>query len=102
MGDARRRRRRVEPTDDWEQLLDKTTGDQVRSSTRNGVVYDESTRVATFSPAAALGNGRRYGATITSAVKDEASNALAQDEAWHFKIAAGQEVHGVSPHMGTV
>jgi hypothetical protein len=72
-------------------LLDQSTGDQVQPSVRNGVVYDESTKVATFSPAAALGNGRRYGATITSGVKDKAGNALAQDETWHFRVAAGQE-----------
>jgi len=72
-------------------LLDQSTGDQVRSSVPNGVFYDESTKVATFSPAAALENCRRYGATITSAVKDKEGNALAQDEAWHFEVAAGRE-----------
>ena len=72
-------------------LLDQSTGDQVRPLVRNGVVYDEPTKVVTFSPAAALENGRRYGATITSGVKDKAGNALAQDETWHFTVAAGQE-----------
>jgi hypothetical protein len=72
-------------------LLDQSTGDQVRPAVRNGVVYDESTKVATFLPAAALENGIRYGATITSGVKDKVGNALAQDETWHFTVAARQE-----------
>jgi hypothetical protein len=79
-------------------LLDQSTGDQVRASVPNGVVYDESTKVATFSPASALENGTRYGATITSAVKDKGGNALAQDEAWHFEVAAGREAdEGAAP-----
>lgn len=72
-------------------LLDQVTGDQVRPLVRNGVAYDEPTKMVTFSPAAALENGRRYGATITSAVKDKAGNALVQDETWHFTVTAGKE-----------
>jgi len=70
-------------------LLDQSTVDQVPPAVRDGVVYDESKKVATFSPAADLVPGRRYGATITSLVKDKAGNALAEDESWHFTIAAG-------------
>jgi Bacterial Ig-like domain len=55
------------------------------------VAYDETTRVATFTPAAALQNGRTYAATITANVKDKAGNTLAEDETWHFTVAAGQE-----------
>jgi hypothetical protein len=51
-----------------------------------GVDYDVPTRVATFTPAAALENGRIYEATITAGVKDQAGNALAQDHTWHFKV----------------
>ncbi len=72
-------------------LLDQVTGDQVRPSVSDGVDYDEPTRVATFTPATALENGRRYGATITSGVKDKAGNALAQDMTWHFTVTARQE-----------
>lgn len=51
-----------------------------------GVAYDLSTGVATFTPAAALQNGRLYAATITAGVKDEAGNALAEDHTWHFTV----------------
>jgi heme/copper-type cytochrome/quinol oxidase subunit 2 len=67
-------------------LLDLGTGKQVPPSTPRGVVYNESTKVATFAPADPLQNGTRYGATITAGVKDKAGNSLAQDEAWHFKV----------------
>jgi Bacterial Ig-like domain len=72
-------------------LLDQVTGNQVPPLVPDGVAYDESTKVATFTPAAPLENGRRYGATITSAVKDKTGNALAQDKTWHFTVAAGQQ-----------
>jgi hypothetical protein len=72
-------------------LLDQVTGDQVQPLVRDGVVYDELTKAATFTPAAALENGRRYGATITSGVRDKAGNALPQDQTWHFTVTARQE-----------
>jgi hypothetical protein len=65
-------------------LLDQVTGEQVPPLTPSGVDYDEPTKVATFTPEAPLENGRRYGATITSGVKDKAGNTLAQDKTWHF------------------
>jgi Bacterial Ig-like domain len=68
-------------------LLDQVTGNPVPPLVRDGVTYDETTKVATFTPAARLDNGKRYGATITSAVKDKAGNSLAQDKAWHFTTA---------------
>jgi hypothetical protein len=71
-------------------LLDQVTGNQVRPLPPSGVDYDETTKVATFRPAAALENGKRYGATITSGVKDKAGNALDQDKTWHFTVAAEQ------------
>jgi uncharacterized membrane protein YqhA len=77
-------------------LLDSSTLTPVPLAARNGVTYDELTKVATLIPRAALGNGRRYGATITSGVKDNAGNALAQDKAWHFTVANGQQGGGAA------
>ena len=65
-------------------LLDQVTGQQVEPLPLSGVVYDEPTKVATFIPANALENDRRYGATITSGVRDKSGNVLAQDHTWHF------------------
>jgi hypothetical protein len=72
-------------------LLDQDTLQQVPPLVPSGVDYDETTKVATFNPAVVLEHGRRYGATITSGVKDKAGNALAQDKIWHFKVANGGE-----------
>ena len=72
-------------------LLDQVTGNQVPPLPPSGVDYDEPTKVATFRPVAALENGKRYGATITSGVKDKAGNALDQDKTWHFTVAAEQQ-----------
>jgi hypothetical protein len=69
-------------------LLDQVTGEQVPPLPPSGVGYDELTKMATFTPAAPLENGRRYGATITSGVKDKAGNALDQDELWHFTVTS--------------
>jgi hypothetical protein len=49
-----------------------------------GVQYDPDTKTATFTPARDLQYGMRYGATITSGVKDKARNSLGPDKAWHF------------------
>jgi hypothetical protein len=68
-------------------LLDQATLQQVPSSVADGVHYDEPTKVATFTPAADLQNGRTYEATITSGVKDKAGNTLAQDHVWHFTVS---------------
>ena len=72
-------------------LFDPDTGQPVTPLPPSGVDYDETTKVATFRPAAALENGKRYGATITSSVKDKAGNALDQDKTWHFTVAAEQQ-----------
>jgi hypothetical protein len=63
---------------------DQADVEPVQPKVRGGVKYDPATKVATFTPAHALQYGKRYGATITSSVKDKAGNALAQDKAWHF------------------
>ena len=68
-------------------LLDQATLQQVPPSVPEGVHCDEPTKVATFTPAADLQNGRTYEATITSGVKDKASNTLAQDHVWHFTVS---------------
>ena len=81
-------------------LIDSSTLTPVPPAARNGLTYDELTKVATFIPRAALGNGRRYGATITSGVKDNAGNALAQDKAWHFTVANGQQGGGAAQQGG--
>jgi len=67
-------------------LFDPTTLQQVQPKVPSGVDYDETTRVATFTPAAALQNGRTYAATITAGVSDKAGNALAEDHTWHFTV----------------
>jgi hypothetical protein len=60
--------------------------EQVKARVSDGVVYDEATRVATFTPEAPLHNATTYAATITASVKDKAGNTLAQDHTWHFTV----------------
>jgi hypothetical protein len=67
-------------------LFDPATLQQVQPQVPSGVAYDETTRVATFTPDAALQNGSTYAATITAAVKDKAGNTLAEDYTWHFTV----------------
>lgn len=67
-------------------LFDQATLQQVPPLVAGGVDYDEPSRVATFTPAAALQNGRAYAATITANVKDKAGNTLAEDHTWHFTV----------------
>jgi hypothetical protein len=67
-------------------LLDQVSFEQVSPIVAGGVVYDVSTKMATFTPANPLVNGRTYAATITAGVKDQAGNALAQDHTWHFTV----------------
>ena len=45
-------------------------------------------RTATFTPAAALGYGSSYTATITTGARDMAGNALAQSHSWTFSTAS--------------
>jgi hypothetical protein len=93
--------RKITPTATFSKDMDKVTineatfklvvlgGDQenvvsVAPKVPSGVQYDEATKVATFTPASDLQYGKRYGATITSGVRDKAGNSLAQDKVWHF------------------
>jgi hypothetical protein len=92
---------KITPTATFSKDMDKVTinegtfklvvlgGDQddvtsVSPKVPSGVQYDEATKVATFTPADDLQYGKRYGATITSGVRDKAGNSLAQDKVWHF------------------
>ena len=50
-----------------------------------GVVsYDAGTRVATFTPAAALGSSQTYTVTVTTGVRDVAGNALSANDVFSF------------------
>ncbi len=51
------------------------------------VSYDANSKIATFVPAAALAAGTTYTATVTTAAKDLAGNALALDKVWSFTTA---------------
>jgi hypothetical protein len=46
-------------------------------------------KIATFTPTGALDNGTAYTATITTAVKDAAGNAMASAKTWSFTTLAG-------------
>lgn len=68
-------------------VLDQDTLKQVPAAVPNGVHYDETAKVATFTPTNPLESGKVYEATITSGVKDKSGNTLAQDKTWHFTVA---------------
>ena len=53
---------------------------------------------ATFTPSAVLANGTQYTATVTTAAKDLAGNALAANVSWTFTTAAA--AGGRSPSLG--
>jgi hypothetical protein len=71
-------------------LLDETELDQLEQ-VAGGVVYDATTRKATFTPTNPLRNGRTYAATITAGVKDRAGTTLAQDYTWRFRVTRASE-----------
>jgi len=52
------------------------------------VAYDAASRIATFSPSANLAANTTYSATVTTAAKDLAGNALAVNKVWSFTTAA--------------
>ncbi len=56
------------------------------------VGFNEISRIATFTPAAPLANDTSYSATITSASKDLAGNALTTNKVWTFRTAAAAVV----------
>ena len=53
------------------------------------VTYSTTNLLATFTPSAALAAGKTYTATVTTAVKDLAGNALAANKVWSFTTIAG-------------
>ncbi len=57
------------------------------------VGYGEATRVATLTPSAPLAGLTTYTATISTAVKDVAGNALANPFVWSFTTAAARWAH---------
>ncbi|MEO8578235.1 MAG: Ig-like domain-containing protein, partial [Gemmatimonadales bacterium] len=48
------------------------------------VTYNPATRVATFTPGAALGSAQSYTVTVTTGVRDAAGNALAANDVFSF------------------
>jgi hypothetical protein len=56
------------------------------------VGFNTVSRIATFTPAAALANDTSYTATISIASKDLAGNALAVNKVWTFKTVAAAVV----------
>jgi hypothetical protein len=92
------------PTATFSEAIDPTTlttttmtlTDQATSTAVTGAVaYAGATRVATFTPSAALGNSKTYLVRVkggASGVKDLAGNALAADVTWTFTTAASGPV----------
>jgi len=56
--------------------------------------------VATFAPSTALAADTDYTATITTAVKDLAGNAMVQNYVWHFEIIEVPSVLATNPGNG--
>ncbi|MHB8527159.1 MAG: Ig-like domain-containing protein [Candidatus Acidiferrales bacterium] len=66
------------------------------------VTYDSASHIATFTPAANLAATTQYTATITTAAKDLAGNALAsgsKPNPWSFNT--GASVGSTAPNLGT-
>jgi hypothetical protein len=57
-----------------------------RTPVPGSVEYDSPTNGATYRPKNALANNTTYRATITADVKDNAGNALAQEDTWEFTV----------------
>ncbi len=79
-----------------------TTASVTLKTTAGSVAVSGSVSVsgntATFTPGTALANGTQYTATVTTAAKDVAGNALAANASWSFTTAAA--VSGGSPSLG--
>jgi hypothetical protein len=84
------------------QVATLTTSSVALKTTAGNVPVSGSVSVsgntATFTPAAALANSTQYTATVTTAAKDVAGNALASAFTWSFTTAAAGG--GGSPSLG--
>ena len=80
----------------FNEALDATTISAASFTLRNAagtlvgatVAYNATTRVATLTPTAALTAQTVYTATVSTAVRDVAGNALAAPQSWSFTTAA--------------
>ena len=70
--------------------MDPSTITNTSFTVNNGVtgVVAYSSRVATLTPSTVLSNSTLYTATVSTAVKDEAGEAVAQTHSWSFTTAA--------------
>jgi hypothetical protein len=50
--------------------------------------YDRRSKTATLNPTSDLGTSKTYTATVTTEVRDDSGNAMAEDKAWSFTTAA--------------
>ncbi len=89
----------------FSEALDATTITASSFSLRNAagtlvgatVAYNATTRVATLTPTAALTAQTVYTATVSTAVRDVAGNALATAQSWSFTTAAAATVDTTPP-----
>lgn len=89
----------------FSEAIDPTTVnlDSVKLATVAGVqvvgtvVYDENTRVMTFTPTGALAALTAYRVTVTSQMRDLAGNRLAAAQTWDFTTASGGGSDSIAP-----
>jgi len=65
------------------------------------VAFNAASRIATFTPLANLAANTNYTATVTTATKDLAGNALAVDKVWSFTTAAAPIFIAPAINLGT-
>lgn len=65
------------------------------------VAFNAASKIATFTPLANLAANTNYTATVTTATKDLAANALAADKVWSFTTAATPVVVAPAINLGT-
>lgn len=63
-------------------LVEKTH----RTPVAGTIVYDSPTQGATFRPKNDLAKGATYQVTVTTDVKDQSGNAMAQEDTWEFTV----------------
>lgn len=64
------------------------------------IAFNAASRIATFTPLANLAANTSYTATVTTATKDLAANALAVDKVWSFTTAATPIVIAPAINLG--